>query len=331
VAPLTALVVGNGLTIDLMAHAAPSLFDEWHPSRPLDWAVETPDGRSLRECLPSFFSVVDSCREAEPGVGDFAVIDEAVRRADGMDREAETMGWPAGREVGFKASLLDTEGRHFLGLAYTALDVTLRNKCELARWRWLEYVRGLGSSLLAVMSLNYDTTIERVLEAAYVSFFHCGVDPPAGIPLGKPHGSIDYELASNLIDLGRAPDYPIRVVIRLANAPMRRLPLADAVKPRLHVEVVPPMGATRIRDFQWVWPTFHAWKELGPHIERCVFVGVSCWPEDQAELCDVLRSMNPATEIVAANPDRRAALTLDFHARRLGRRSVRWWPDGPQP
>lgn len=159
--------------------------------------------------------------------------------------------------------------------------------------------------------------------------FHCGIEPINGIPIGKPHGSVDYALHSGAVDFGD-PDYPLRQFMIRINAPMVRL-VGDALTaPRQYVEVVPPLAATQMHAYQWVWPIFHVFRNMGWQIDRCIFAGLSAWPVDQQELCAVLRALTPHTEIVVANPSRRAARIFDFHARRLGKRPVVDWPDGPQ-
>ena len=325
--PRTVLVVGNGFTIDFMASAG--LTGAWPPSSPLSWDVATHDGRDVRTCLPALFSEVEAVRADDPSLTDFGVIDEVVRRAAARQAAADAMAWPLGRDEGWAAAKLETEARHFLGLAYSAVDAALRTGGDLERWRWYRYIEALGPDcLLAVVSFNYETLLEQTLDRAGIPFFHCGVEPLAGLPVGKPHGSVDYALAENVIKAGE-PDYPINIVVSLANAPMRRLAPSELARPRLHVEVVPPLAATRIRAFQWVRPIFDVLARLSPSIERCVFLGISAWGVDQPELCDVLRALTPGTEIVVANPDRRPRLVLEFHARRLGLTRVAWWPNGP--
>jgi hypothetical protein len=327
--PRTAIVVGNGLTIDLIASSDPALFTDWHPSRPLSWAVRVEDGRPLRDCLPHFFTEVDAVLAAWPHVSDFTVVDRIVKLAEERRRSADALGWRAGQAPGYEAGRLDTEARHFLGIAYSALEAELQRRCSVDEWRWLRYIEGLGKDLLAVMSFNYDTSIERTLTAGGIPFFHCGVEPQAGMPLGKPHGSIDYAMAPGGVHIDQPPAYPINIVMQLIDVPMRRLPVAELARPRHHVEVVPPMAASKIRHFQWVWPIFDAFRQLAPAIERCVFAGLSGWPVDQPELRDVLRVLNPATEVVVANPDSRALIMLDFHVRRFGLPPATHWRNGP--
>lgn len=327
--PRTAIVVGNGLTIDLAARSDASLIRDWHPARPLAWTVATHDGRSLPDSLPHFYREIDAARAAQPGASDFTLIDGVVKRAQQLGAVADAMGWPTGSATSLEAGRLDAEARHFLGLAYSALDLELRARGAFGGWPWVEYLRSLGSSLIAVMSFNYETVMEQALGAAGVPFFHAGVEPQAGAPLGKPHGSVDYEIAPNIIDVGGAPDYPINLVMSLVDAPMNRLASADLTKPRLHVELVPPMGATPRKTRRSIaGPSWRKASKIGQtHWNRRILV--SGWPVDQPELCQVLRTLNKATEVVVANPDARAAAVLGVHARRVGLRPVTWWPNGP--
>ena len=321
-------MVGNGLTLDLIASVCPTLWANWHPSRPLSWDVRVEDGRPARECLPKFFAEVDAVRGDDPAASDFTLIDRVAGIVEERRRSADAIDSQESNKDRHAAALVDTELRHFLGLAYSALDLQLAEHCPMAGWRWMKYLERLGDRLLAVMSFNYETALERLMSAAGLEFFHCGIEPQHGLPLGKPHGSIDYAMQQNVV-VGFTPTYPTTIAMSAMNVPMVRLGAADLFRPRLHVEVVSPLAASKIRNYQWVRPIFDAFRQLGPAIERCVLLGVSGWPVDQPELCDVLRVLNPATEVVVANPDRRARITLDFQVRRLGLRPTTWWCGGP--
>jgi len=328
-APRTVLVVGNGLTLDAMARGDPELFERWNPSAPLAWDLQVPDGRRIRECLPQFFGEADAIREAMPEASDFGVIDEVIRRGEGAARYAASRTGANSAEAMW-ASRVEPEARHFLGLSYTALDLELQRSCSLDGWPWLQYLEDLGEDLLAVVSFNYETVFERALQEAGIPFYHCGIEAPSGLPLGKPHGSVEYEMSKRGINfVDRQPEYPMTVVLALMNTPVDRVPLDNLIEPKFHYELVAPMAASRIRRFQWVWPIFAALGALSPAIERCVFAGISCWPVDQPELCDVLRPLRRWTQIVMANPDPRAGVVLDFHARRLGFGPVSRWRHGP--
>src|SRR3954466_3273108 len=124
-APRTALIVGNGLTLDLLSRSAPALLQDWHPSRPLAFPVTVPDGRPLLDCLPRFSEEVDRIRTDTPGVSDFAVIDEAVRRSNAL------MASEGDCQDGMQ---LIAELRHFLGLAYAGLDRELMDRATVEEW-----------------------------------------------------------------------------------------------------------------------------------------------------------------------------------------------------
>lgn len=317
-------MIGNGLTLDLVRHGDASLLSEWHPSRPLAWDVRVHDGREVRSCLPRFFAEVDAVREGDCGMDDFAVIDAGVELA-----QQSAAGADLSSEVGFRAridaGLLETEALHFLALAYSALDAELRGRCALDGWLWLDYVEHLGEDLVAVISFNYDMLIERALDQAGATYFHCGLEPPTGLPLGKPHGSIDYRMRPDTIHIEGELGYPIDTAALLNDVPMQRLEPADLAKPRLSVEAVPPLRASQIRHFQWVRSIFDGFAHQGPKIERCVFAGLSCSRVDRPELCDLLKALGPDVELVVANPDPEPVLVLE----RLAGRPVSRWANGP--
>lgn len=326
--PRTALIVGNGLTMGLLSRADPAFRNDWPPTHPLSWDVHIEDGRSAQECLPGFFAEAEEVSDEIRGGGDFAIIDSIVKLA--REREAAASGIPgrAGAEASSAAAILGAEVRHFLGLAYSAFDAAMRERCSMDDWPWLGYLKDLREDLIAVVSFNYDTLIERALTGADIRYYCCGVEQGDGIPLGKPHGSIEYELQP-LGGLAVAQRYPItHSVGDLVNVPMRRLPTQELLSPRGHAAVVPPMSASQIRTHQWVAPVFDALAALAPNVERCVLIGLSGWPVDRPELCEMVRSFNRTTEFVIANPSRDAQVTLTDLVCTLGRRPPTVWPDG---
>jgi hypothetical protein len=125
--------------------------------------------------------------------------------------------------------------------------------------------------------------------------------------------------------VGMPSEYPLRNALALMNTPMERLTHDELLDPRLHVEVVPPLQASAIRDFQWVTPIFDVVQQYGHIFERVIIVGLSCWPVDQPEICEILASLSPTAEVIIANPDAKAMILFNFHAQRLGLRPVTHW------
>jgi hypothetical protein len=200
---------------------------------------------------------------------------------------------------------------------------------EYRGWRWLNYLSTIADTVGFVVSFNYDLIGEHLLSNCGIPLFHCGLeeDRPDGVPIGKPHGSVDYRLADGTVVMQTG--YPLNNVLSLVNTPMQRLTDDELLEPRIHVEVVPPLQASAIRHFQWVEPTFEALKRYGHIFQRCIFIGLSCWPVDQPEICEILASLAPSTEVIVANPDATAVIRFDFHARRLGLRPVIHWRTTP--
>lgn len=330
--PQTLLIVGNGLTLDLVSRSGTELFTAWHPTRPFDWDVRTEDGRIVRpDLLPYFFGAVDAAFAANPDAGHFEVIDDVLREARAKMHDAERDGdipsWdPRVRDP----SMVITEAHHFLALAYTAFDLQVEARADDSTWAWTRYLqRCSGGALQYVVSFNYDRVIERALSTAGLDCWHVGVEfPRPGVPVGKPHGSIDYALEEHLFNV-EGYDYPLKAQFENIDLPMRVLPRDKLAVARYEVSVVPPLQASTVRHRLWVTETFRLIQAAGPHMERCIFAGLSAWPVDQSELREVIRALAPSTEIVVANPDWKAYATFDFMAQRLGRPPVTWWREGP--
>lgn len=78
-APRTALIVGNGLSLDLRAHVDPALHG-WNPSAPLAWC--DPAGQPLLDNFPRFAAAL---RSTSPADSDFdRIIAVAEQGGDSM-------------------------------------------------------------------------------------------------------------------------------------------------------------------------------------------------------------------------------------------------------
>lgn len=313
--PRTVLVVGNGLTLSFLEHAGRAMA-AWDTGSPLGWDIVIDTGQPLDHCFPVFYRQVGELRTRHPDLSDFAIIDEIVRA---HKRRLED----------FESALLYTEVRHFLSLAYSHFQ-GIADNIDLTGWVWDLFLAQHADEIGLVVSFNYDLIVERLLANSNIRLLHFTIDAdtPDGVPIGKPHGSIDYTLQDNVIVMGEI-SYPPKNALSLIDAPIRRINSAELLSARLHVELVPPMQATAIRHFQWVAPLFEFLRQYGGGFDRCIFAGLSCWPVDQPELREIMASMSPNAEIIVSNPDPRATILFDYHARDLGLRSVQSWRDGP--
>jgi hypothetical protein len=310
-----AALIGNGLTISFGEWSG--LSDRWDTQRPLDWPVMTPGKPkvSLLDSLPEFRDTVEHVRSMNAGLSDFEVFDE-VTRITGV------------RPMDFDKALIQTQLRHFLGLAYSTYQLDA-DQVALGGWHWADYLMSIAGDFVGAMSFNYDLMFERLLEHAGLSVRGLGIqgeNPGEGVWVGKPHGSVDYEMAEGNIHIGPGVTYPLTMAILLNDAPIRRLAPAELLQPRLQIELVPPLGSSMISSFQGVADSFARFAAIGPVLDTLLVVGLSYWPCDQQEINFLLDQLAPSTRVVVANPHPPEPFLGALKARGL-----KWehWPEGP--
>jgi hypothetical protein len=269
------LIVGNGLSISLHRHIGDALAG-WDPSSPLGWA----DRRGL--ALDHFPRLASALAEAPPGT-DFERIQDVASRFRSQTLEA-------------------SEIRHFLALAYSLFDaaVVRHGRRAWSTWPWAKYLAEIGTRLRVAVSFNYDLVLEHTLEVAGVAFRRIALDQyeEHGVPVHKPHGSIDYEPSGIFAE----QTWPIESIADLLDTGLERLNDVERLKPRLHPELVPPNQSSLIEGFQWVAPGFDEFARQAGGCGECWVAGHSYGIVDRAEIDRLLGTLHPGTRVVIANP-----------------------------
>lgn len=294
-----AVVVGNGLTLDLLGFLDPygeHLRSTWHSQWPLGWEVPTPgkpDQRLLSN-LPTLEAYIVEHRKANPDSSDFQIFEDifSLPRFDNKGH-------------GITVNMLrQVEGRHFLALAYSAFQQKTNhhvrvNPRNVFDWHWFEYFRRLRSRIGILISFNYDLILEILLNTLAVPVGRYGLQDETGIPMFKPHGSIDYEVYAAF---GTNTAYPPTLVAEDLNAPIYRLKKAELLKPRTHPGLVAPNEYSRQLNFQWVAPAYRYYQNNAHRIKHFWLIGIAYGPYDRTELNFLIDSLEPDTAIYIANP-----------------------------
>jgi hypothetical protein len=282
------LVVGNGLAIDLTKER-PGL-EEWHPSQPLAWDVPNPcaPARQLIQDLPAAAAAIATVRAAstDPALADFAVFDRLEHVVTSSDR-------------------LETycQLRHYLGLAYSAYQERADAVVADPAWSLGSFVGALAGDALGVISYNYDLTVERIVGARGLSLHHLGLPGGGvGLPLFKPHGSIDYTLGKHVFG-GKKPSYPLWLTADLNDAPMRLLETSELRLPRYEVDVVLPAERSKYHGFQWVQPGWAWVQNEAKKARTIVYLGLSYWPCDREELKVIVAATDGRSRCIVVNPE----------------------------
>src|SRR5690606_36665142 len=91
-------------------------------------------------------------------------------------------------------SLQDCQVRRFLAISYSKLQQEI-DKIDNFDWRWLNWFKEHNNQIVFAISFNYDLLLENTLKDLNVLYFRTSTtEPNLGIPIFKPHGSIDFEL-----------------------------------------------------------------------------------------------------------------------------------------
>jgi hypothetical protein len=293
-----ALIAGNGLTIDLRQFLSPSL-ENWDPQSPLHWRLAFPGTRqdSLLARLPHFYRVVSELRSRQTHLSDFDIFDLAL---DGSSDTGQLAG----------------EMRNFLALAYSTFQLQV-DRCPMDGWSWYNWIRDQQVELTGVVSFNYDLVVERALAGAGLPWHRFGVcGELSGVPILKPHGSIDFET-----------DVEQRSSARNTGTPLRRLERNELLRPRRQANIVLPKEYSPLLDYAWVEEGYRWFREVGPSLTDCVIAGLSYWRCDRPEIDYVLRHLSADVQLVIANP--RPPQPFLAQIRRMFRREAQIWEFGP--
>lgn len=278
-------MVGNGLALDLHSHQ-PQL-NPWHPANPLSWAVANPSFPSnlLMADLPAASAAIAQHSVGSPR-SDFAVFDAFASGVKHDDLET-----------------VYCQIRHYLALAYSAYQAAADPWLTDPHWKAGLLLKVLAPELLGAVSYNYDLTLEGVLEICRVPLVRLGLvdEPRDGLAVFKPHGSIDYALADNVI-AGQEPRYPLWLTAELNDFPLRRL-ARDALRvARYEADLVLPAERTRYQDFQWVRPGWRWLEKDGGNAQTVIFWGLSYWPCDRLELMKICDRTSKRAQCIVVNP-----------------------------
>ncbi|SDF75936.1 hypothetical protein [Sporolituus thermophilus] len=306
------LIVGNGMALSLRQFLSPRL-DEWDPRCPLSWQLATP-GKPwfpLLQSLPRFAAAIRLVHNQSRADEDFKVFAAILHHLD------EYMPLTSEQFV------LKAEMRHFLAIAYSHFQLAV-NQFPFQGWPWLEWIGAVKDDLVGAVSFNYDLILEKTLAQVGASFRRFGlVEEKEGVPIVKPHGSIDFEVSGDV----QPVEYPITKLITYTNKPRRRLRDEELLRPRAEVDIVLPQEQSPFLDYQWVAPGYHWFSSIGPLLTKCLLIGLSYSSADRPEIDYLLECLSPETEVIIANPHPPAALLTA--ARRRGR-FVTVWSTGPQ-
>jgi hypothetical protein len=307
-APRIALVVGNGFSIGF--NTSTGLDREWNTQAPLGWDIKAP-GSDLR--LLNVLPRLRTLRDAFPDLNDF---DFFIKGKD-----------PAiCRRLGLNPVEVVVEARHYLTLAFSQYSL-MQRRVFSSSWNWFRWIAAHRADICAAVSLNYDLLLETCFDRCGKLHYswqenHHGT----GVPLVKPHGSINMEIADWAIHIDGPITYPLKFFANLVDGPVNAMPQEEWLSGRKAPLCILPNESNEYRNFQFVAPAYEAFFNAARTCTHCVFVGLSYFPCDRPELNQIIDVLPRHAQIVIANP----YPPKDFLSRLEGRPVMEWTSfDGP--
>lgn len=251
-----------------------------------------PPGSFLRH-FPELARLVHEIRQAVPDADDFDTIAAVLAKAGQFSR-------------------ITLDLKHYLSIAFATFQ-THFDQCFPVSWPWAQWMKRHAVSFTMFTTLNYDRVLENGLDLAGVCYRRVALRERKGVPVLKPHGSIDFAPAM----LG---------IVLNSDVPQMPIPRAEWLKPRREWSIVLPTETSPQTDLQWIAPGYESIRRLGPTWTHLVIAGISYWECDRPEIDFIIDSMASDAAVIVANPHPPAELLAKV---RSSGRTVETWADGP--
>lgn len=282
--PKIALVIGNGFSMSYGHYT--SLAKKWNTQSPLSWDIKTPHKQSqLIDQLPRLSKI----RSYYHSLQDFDIF-------------AKTLDYACCKNLNLDPMITPLEARHYLTIAFSYYATEQRKLLSKNKsWPWYKWLYSHISNISSCFSLNYDLLIEDVLDELNKEYYSLQVNHHGyGIPLVKPHGSVDFEIHPNSIFY--SPTYPLTNYVDLNDTPIIRLNRDNLIYPRSQALCIIPNESNKYENYQWVKPANEWFFNTLQQCTHCIFIGISYFECDKPELDKIIDHLPNSTQIIIANP-----------------------------
>ena len=301
------LLVGNGFTVDFIGKS-------FNTSKPFSNFnnISTSFGNLFYRINP----IVDEIKLLASEIGDdFKAIETYLKY----------------HRIG---SMEECQLRRFLSIAYSKLQIEI-DKQENSNWRWLIWLQNHIQELEFAISFNYDILLEHTLDNCNTEYFRTGTSEiENGIPILKPHGSIDFDLAkvhfestkTNHNWLNMANEILSRQQVwNMTFSQVETDGIVEIVQkkhwllPRTQPDIIPPSQANYHKELEWVKKGFLHYNDVAYSITDLLIIGHSYSECDRNEIDYFLERLMPNTIVHIVNPqlvedliDKLESLNLEY-------------------
>ncbi len=189
--------------------------------------------------------------------------------------------------------------RQFLALSYSKLQVEIDKSNMDNNWKWYRWFSKYFESLNCIVSFNYDLLLERTLSNLKIQFFRMGSnESKEGIPIIKPHGSIDYDIPPRAINI--QSEYRLNCTTFLNDAQeVHVITNRDMQIARIEADIIPPTKHNYQSNLSWIkTPNLIYEKTFSLSVDTIIVVGLSYWDVDRPEIDYYLQCMHKSTKVI---------------------------------
>ncbi|MDG5786717.1 SIR2 family protein [Evansella sp. AB-P1] len=193
----------------------------------------------------------------------------------------------------------DSQLRRFLSFAYASFQIEVEQSNLICDWKWTKWFKENSEHFAFAISFNYDLVLEKALECAGISYYRTGsTEKKQGIPIMKPHGSIDFDVKSD----GKTIEIHIEENVRKDKGNVQTIPKNNWFIPRFEADIIPPKKDNNQRSLRWVKNGIHTFLDRVSEINTFIIIGHSYGKADQNEVDQYLENLHPHTKLYLIDP-----------------------------
>ncbi|ADU31901.1 SIR2 family protein [Evansella cellulosilytica] len=275
------LLIGNGFSIDFANHFGlnPSIPFSHFGQKQISYDALLKDLPSIRE----LFSLAKQDKD------EYVAIEKFMESSEYNEQK-------------------DCALRRFLSLSYARFQLEV-DKYDIQNWKWTRWFKNNKSEMRFAISFNYDLILEKAFKEATIPFYRTGTNEKRnGIPILKPHGSIDFDIDLHSVT-STTKEIQLKETTYLNDVGyVLSIPREKWLTPRYEADIIPPHEENYQRHLRWVKNGIRQFLQRANNIDSLIIVGLSYSDADKKEINQYLERLKKGTTVYVIDPHPNEAL-----------------------
>jgi len=303
------IVLGNGVTIDLMEHLGLSsdinVLNLFAKGDEVEWPSSNGfSGFLTYKNCPNLVSL--GITPKTPAEEAAIIFEKIITCANFYSYRSKGQG-DEEKNIYIRAYLELVEYLRALFTWYDRKFVSSDWQKKIDSWPWLNFIKSLQNKYdkINIISLNYDIYLERILQHSGIEFQISQIDKAQGkkISIFKPHGSISFVSSVEPPPSNEVPDHYISYKFKDPLTPADiQTSYVDLEQKRLINTIIPPYGDSARYQQSWSRLILDSAAEGAKHSDTLLISGISYWHVDRLEVDKILLSTDDSCNVIKINP-----------------------------